>query len=295
MTDVAEPTREFERHRAHLFGIAYRMLGSVAEAEDMVQDCWLRWTAADRAAVAAPRAFLARTITRLCIDHRKSARVQRESYTGPWLPEPVAEGLSPDIEMENAETLTVALMLALERLSPLERAAYLLHDIFDMGFSEIARALGRSEPGCRQLAARARRHVREAKPRFAVADEDGDRLVSAFVAASRDGDIASLTALLTETASAHTDGGGARIAAINVIQGRDKVVRFITGLRRKRGWRPPEILWRGAINGLPGMISRDAHGVLQSDAFAIADGRIEAIYTVRNPAKLAHIAARLDR
>ncbi|MEM8695720.1 MAG: sigma-70 family RNA polymerase sigma factor [Pseudomonadota bacterium] len=289
MSGTPDPLAEFERHRAYLFGIAYRMLGSVAEAEDMVQDCWLRWSAADRIGVAKPRSFLARTVTRLCIDHQKSARVRRETYVGPWLPEPLADGLGPGIEMERAETVTMALMLALERLSPLERAAYLLRDIFDMDFPEIASALGRSEASCRQLASRARRHIREAKPRFPVAGADSEKLVDAFIAASQEGDIGTLASLLAQDVAVHTDGGGKRIAALNVIRGREKVVRFIAGLHRKLGAWPPGIVWRGTMNGLPAILSRDADGVLQSDMFAVADGRIEAIYTIRNPAKLAHI------
>jgi RNA polymerase sigma-70 factor (ECF subfamily) len=182
MTERQDPAAEFESLRGQLTGLAYRMLGSRAEAEDMVQEAWLRWHAADRAAVREPRAFLSKTVTRLCLDQLKSARARREEYVGQWLPEPVLDGaqLAAGSASEYADDLSVALLLALERLSPLERAAFLLHDVFDLGFEEVAEALGRDPAACRQLASRARSHVREEKPRFKPSAEEEQRVFAAF-------------------------------------------------------------------------------------------------------------------
>src|SRR3954454_5899397 len=189
----------FEAHRGHLLGLAYRMLGSVAEAEDVVQEAYLRWHEANTDGVSDPRAYLARVVTRLGLDHLKSARVRREHYVGPWLPEPVvdADALSAGTASEYADDVTVALLLALERLSPLERAAFLLHDVFDLDFAEVARTLGRSEAACRQLASRARTHLREARPRFTAPPEAGERLAGAFLRAARSGEVTALAQLLT--------------------------------------------------------------------------------------------------
>jgi RNA polymerase sigma-70 factor, ECF subfamily len=288
-----EAGRDFEPHRRHLAGLAYRMLGSVTEAEDIVQEAYLRWHGADRDRVAEPRAFLARIVTRLCLDQLKSARVRRETYIGPWLPEPVldtalfaAEGTG-----DYAEDLSVALMLTLERLSPLERAAFLLHDVFDTGFAEIALALGRSEAACRQLAARARSHVRDARPRFAVAPEDGARVAEAFLAAVLTGDAAALTLLLAGSARLHSDGGGKKPAALNVIEGGDKVARFFLGLARKNAGRNFREIRAARINGLPGFVAIEQDGSAMTAGFEIADGVVTAIYLMRNPDKLRHLAA----
>ncbi len=194
---MSDSAQSFEPHRRHLTGLAYRMLGSLAEAEDIVQDAYLRWHGAERGAIANPRAFLSKTVTRLCLDHIKSARVRREEYIGPWLPEPVLDpaALAPDSASDMAHDLSMALMLALERLSPLERAAFLLHDVFDMEFAEIAPALERNEAAVRQLAARARAHVEAARPRFAATPDEGAKLAEAFLAASRSGDAAGMIAI----------------------------------------------------------------------------------------------------
>src|SRR3954454_22473286 len=189
----------FEDHRDHLLGLAYRLLVSIAEAEDVVQEAYLRWHGADTEEVADPRAYLARVVTRLGLDHLKAARAPREHYIGPWLPEPVVDAgaLSAGTASEYADDVTVALLLALERLSPLERAAFLLHDVFDLGFAEVARTLGRSEAACRQLASRARTHLREARPRFTAPPEAGERLAGAFLRAARSGEVTALAQLLT--------------------------------------------------------------------------------------------------
>ena len=206
----------FDPLRPRLTRVAYRMLGSVADAEDVVQDAFIRWIGADRGAVREPEAFLRRTVTRLCLDQLKSARHRREIYVGPWLPEPVVEEA-----VEEEEDVTLPLMLALERLSPLERAAFLLHDVFGVGFEEIAVTIRRSPAACRQLAARARTHVREARPRFRVEKRRGLAIAEAFFAASRDGDMAALEAMLAADVSLHADGGGKRSAASRPILGFD--------------------------------------------------------------------------
>jgi RNA polymerase sigma-70 factor (ECF subfamily) len=285
------PAHAFETHRSHLLGVAYRMLGSLAEAEDIVQESWLRWERTEQDGIANPRAFLSRIVTNLCLDQMKSARARREEYVGPWLPDPVAEGVGPDVEAERADSLSVALLLALERLSPLERAAFLLHDIFDMDYPEVASQLGRSEASCRQLTARARAHVQADKPRFRVAQDEGDRLVDAFLAASQSGETSAFAGLLADDVAFHGDGGGVKIAARNIIEGMDRVARFFLGVTQKGSDYPSRILWRGRINGLPGYVSMEKGDILQSAAFDIEAGRIKAIYIIRNPHKLRHLAS----
>src|SRR5918997_1138434 len=240
---TTDPSATFEPHRRRLLGLAYRMLGSMAEAEDAVQEAYLRWHDADRASVADPRAFLMTTTTRICLDVLKSARLRREEYVGPWLPDPVTDtaALAPDAQTALAEDLSVALLLALDRLSPLERAAFLLHDVFDYSFAQVAAALGRSEAACRQLASRARARIREARPVGAVPppgtasslDPKHAELVSAFITASRSGDLDGLTRLLASDAKLVTDGGGKVPAALNVIEGAERVATFLAGVVRK--------------------------------------------------------------
>ena len=278
---MADP---FPSLRPRLIRLAYRMLGSVAEAEDIVQDAYIRWHQADRAAVREPAAYLSRTITRLCLDHLNSARVRRETYVGPWLPEPVLE---PEPEEDD---LSLTLMMALERLSPLERAAFLLHDVFGLGFDEIAATLGREPAACRQLAARARKNVRAAKPRYRVPPDEGRRMAEAFFTASRSGDVEALRTLLAEDVIAYTDGGGITRAALNPLAGFRRVSGFFAGVARKANFACPPLLYRGLINGLPGFVTLEPGEVLQTTALEIEDGRITAIYVVRNPEKLGHLA-----
>ena len=295
---TTDPSTTFEPHRRRLLGLAYRMLGSMAEAEDAVQEAYLRWHDADRDTVKEPRAFLMTTTTRICLDVLKSARMKREQYVGPWLPDPVTDttALAPDAQTELAEDLSVALLLALDRLSPLERAAFLLHDVFDYSFSQIAEALGRNETACRQLASRARTRVREARPRGVTPphaastsiDPRHAELLSAFMSASRSGDIATLTRLLASDAKVVTDGGGKVPAALNVIEGADRVAAFLAGVVRK-GWRDDFTVRFDTINGLPGLILDAPHGPIQTNAFEIEGGVVKAIYVVRNPDKLQHL------
>lgn len=282
----------FEAERPRLLRLAYRMTGSFAEAEDVVQDAWLRWARAD--AVAVPAAWLTRVVTRLCLDHLKSARVRRETYVGAWLPEPLlgAAG-AEDVAGDVSDDLTLTLMLALERLSPLERAAFLLHDVFDVALPAIAETLDRTPATVRQLAARARRHVAEARPRYPLDPAEGTRIAGAFFAAARDGDAAALSALLAQDVAIHADGGGRVPAFRNVIRGIDRALRLFAGLRRKYRDAPVALLRLTTIDGLPGYVSRERGGVLQTTALDVRDGRIAAIYIVRNPDKLRHVAAAL--
>lgn len=287
--DALAGGHDFEAHRRYLTGLAYRMLGSVAEAEDVVQDAYLRWHGADREVVADIRGYLARIVTRLCLDHLKSARVRREHYVGPWLPEPVLDD-APFAAEDSPHDLSMTLMLALERLSPLERAAFLLHDVFDVDFPEVAEALGRTEAACRQLASRARTHVRESRPRFAVSASDGARLAEAFVTAARSGDAEGLTRILAEGAVLHSDGGGKHRAALRPILGRDKISRFFVGIARKQASFEGFGFTAAQINGQPGFVIEEPGGGLQTLSFEIHNGQIAAVYVVSNPDKLKHLA-----
>ncbi|WP_026621086.1 RNA polymerase sigma-70 factor, ECF subfamily (plasmid) [Ensifer sp. WSM1721] len=273
----------FDPLRPKLMRVAYRMLGSVADAEDMVQEAFIRWMRADRAAVREPEAFLRRTVTRLCLDQLKSARRQRETYVGPWLPDPVV------VEEEDDGDVTLPLMLALERLSPLERAAFLLHDVFGLGFEEVAATIKRDPAACRQLATRARAHVREARPRFRIEKERGLEFAEAFFTASRSGDMKTLGAMLAADVSVHADGGGKRAAAIEPIIGFDAVMKVHEKLAALFQTHGSKLLRVGLVNGLPGFITLEADGELQTTALEIEDGKIAAIYVVRNPDKLRHL------
>jgi RNA polymerase sigma-70 factor, ECF subfamily len=287
----------FEPHRRYLVGLAYRMLGSVAEAEDVAQDAFLRWNAADRDSVSEPRAFLARTASRLCLDRMKSARAHREHYVGTWLPEPVIDAPiggapatgDPGRAASLAEDVSYALLMTLERLSPLERAAFLLHDVFDMEYAAIAETLERSEAACRQLVARGREHVRDERPRFEATPDASARLAGAFHAALIGGDLPALAQLLADDAVFYSDGGGKRNAALNPLYGKDKILRFVAGLAAK-GWLPTPLNAEPvSINGGYGFVVRTDEGV-ETLAFDVSGDRIVAIYAVRNPDKLRHVA-----
>jgi RNA polymerase sigma-70 factor, ECF subfamily len=283
-------TQVFEMQRGALLGLAYRMLGSRAEAEDVVQDAYLRWHAIDHADIEEPRRYLSTIVTRLCLDRMKSAQAQREVYTGQWLPEPVVdEAFGADSASDLAHDLSVALMMTLERLTPLERAAFLLHDVFDFGFTEIAAVLERSEAACRQLAARAREHIRSGRPRFPSSREEGHRLAAAFRKAAESGDIQALTQLLAGDAVLYSDGGGKRLAALNPIYGADKILRFLEGVTRKNLSFPAMQIRPATVNGLAGFVMREADGSVNTMAFEHRDGRIAAIYLVRNPDKLRYV------
>ena len=258
----------FDPLRPRLIRVAYRMLGSVVDAEDVVQEAFIRWMGADRGAVREPEAFLRRTVTRLCLDQLKSARRRRETYVGPWLPDPV-------IEEEEDEDVTLPLMLALERLSPLERAAFLLHDVFGLGFEEVAATIQREPAACRQLAARARTHVRDARPRFRVERQHGLEPAEAFFAASRSGDMKTLGRMLP--------------AAIEPIFGFDAVMEVHELLAVWFRRNASEFVRAVFVNGLPGFVTREADGELQTTALDVENGKVTAIYVVRNPDKLKHL------
>jgi RNA polymerase sigma-70 factor (ECF subfamily) len=291
MAGSDEAAVTFEPHRRRLTGLAYRMLGSLSEAEDIVQDAYLRWHTAERGRVDNPRAYLSRTVARLCLDHLKSARARRETYVGPWLPEPIVDqtALAPDTASELADDLSLALLMALERLSPLERAAFLLHDVFEMEFGDIAKVLDRSESACRQLAARGRAHVHDARPRFRVPEEEVARIADAFQRAIVSGNATKFAEVLAADAILYSDGGGKRAAALNPIYGRDKIVRFFEGVARGGGL--PAAVRQVQVNGLPGFVMVDRDGNIDTIAtIDIRDGHVVAIYAVRNPDKLAHVS-----
>ena len=274
-------------HRGRLLGLAYRMLGSRSDAEDVVQDAYLRFAGAQD--VHNTEAFLVTVVTRLCLDRLKSAKAQREVYIGPWLPEPVfdAEGLSADAATELADDLSFALLLALDRLSPMERAAFLLHDVFDTPFTEIAAMLGRTEASCRQLASRARRAVRDNRPAPAATSDSHARLLQAFSDAVASGNVAQLAELLRADAVALTDGGGRKFAARNPIVGADKVARFFIGLAGKIAGQDVRIQ-PAVINGAVGALLYLDGELDLTLSMAISGEKIAAIYIVRNPDKLRH-------
>jgi len=301
--EMSDPATSFEPYRRRLLGLAYRMLGSMADAEDAVQDTYMRWHSADRNNVWDARSFLMTTTTRICLDMLTSARARREEYVGQWLPEPVVDtaALAPDSRTELTEDLSIALLLTLDRLSPLERAAFLLHDVFDFSFSEVASGLERSEAACRQLASRARAHVQAARPRGATIapgrpgelDAKHVQLLSAFATATESGDLDALIQLLASDARVVTDGGGKVRAALETIDGADRVARFLVGVTRKhpgQWWRDDFTVRFATINGLPGVIVDAPEGPVQTTAFEIEGGVIRALYIVRNPDKLRHLA-----
>ncbi|WP_264211298.1 sigma-70 family RNA polymerase sigma factor [Leisingera thetidis] len=284
-------TDAFLSARPRLFAAAYRMLGTVSDAEDILQDAFLRWQAAPQAEVLDPAGYLMRITTRLCLDQLKSARARRETYPGEWLPEPL---LTEDPAERLDHDVSVALLLALENLSPLERAAFLLHDIFDSGYEDISAALDRSPDACRQLAARARRKVQRLRPGAPANPDQGKDLAEAFFRASKTGDTAALTRLLAQDVQLISDGGGKAIATLNPIYGLDRVLRLCEGLARKAGRNLPD-RWRLCqLNGLPAILSREPDGILQAMALELRDGRIARIYVTRNPDKTRHLADALN-
>jgi RNA polymerase sigma-70 factor (ECF subfamily) len=285
----------FEDYRSLLFSVAYRMMGTVADAEDIVQDAWLRWSAGDRSAVDDPKAYLVRIVTNTAIDRLRSARVRRESYVGPWLPEPVLT--SPDVaeDVELAESVSLAMLVVLETLSPLERAVFVLREVFGFSHAEVAGTLDRSEASVRQVAHRARQHIAERRPRFSTDRAEQRRVTEEFMSAMAGGDIDRLLAVLAPDVVLVSDGGGKRTAARRPLEGATQVARFLVGI----GQRPydgvavedmtMEIV---DVNGVPGVVIRGGGKVLSAFATEIADGRVHAFHVVANPDKLHTVAER---
>ncbi|WP_437950236.1 RNA polymerase sigma factor SigJ [Sorangium sp. So ce296] len=299
----------FTAHRRSLFGLAYRMLGSAAEAEDVVQEAYLRARAAGEVP-EAPGPYLATIVTRLCLDVLKSARARREAYVGPWLPEPVPTGdlldvggaaagypgegagaESPAARMDRVESISMAFLVVLESLSPLERAALILRDVFDWEFDALAGALGRSPAACRQLVHRAREHVAARQPRFRATEAERRRLFEAFLDAAARGDAGALAAMLAEGASVTPDSGGKASAARRVLSGRDRITRYLIGLWRKGAG---AIVTRVAsVNGAPALLVYEGARLATAVGLDASPAGIDAIWLMRNPDKLARLEAAL--
>jgi RNA polymerase sigma-70 factor (ECF subfamily) len=273
-----------------LFSIAYRMLGSVTEAEDVLQDAYLRWHQVPQAEVESARSFLAAVVTRLCIDRLRSARARRETYVGPWLPEPLLTEAAPDVaeEAELADSISMAFLVLLESLTPLERAALLLREVFGFGYDEIARILDRSEEACRQLVSRGRKRLGDPRPRFEADPGRRRELTEQFLAAVGSGDLAGLLELLAEDAVAWGDGGGRVAAARRPIVGAQQVARFLLGVTRSL---PPDLEIRVAqVNGQPGILAFSGGQPFTVIVLEMAEGRIHGLRIVVNPDKLRRLA-----
>ena len=288
ITDQAMTSSEldeavFEAQRPKLFSIAYRMLGSASEAEDVVQDAWLRARADQGADVRSPRAYLTTIVTRLCIDHLRSAERTRMEYPGPWLPEPLAEPNQESTEL--ASSLTTAFLVLLEQLAPTERAVFLLRDVFELDFDEIAASVGKSETNTRQILTRARRRLRGSRPRYTASRRESEEIVRTFRHACATGDVAELMAVLHPEAHLTADGGGKVAAATRPVLGADRVAKFILGYAGKLQWAESDFELV-TINGAPGLLMRHPLSGAGTYSFDIVDGRIRAIYVVRNPDKL---------
>jgi len=289
MPDTHDCIAEFEAHRNLLFAIAYRMVGTVSDAEDLVQEAYVRWQGS-AGEVQAPKAFLTTVVTRLAIDHLKSARVRRETYIGPWLPEPLLTVQSPsaDQNLALAESLSTAFLILLEHLTPVERAAFLLREIFDYDYDEIAAVLDKNEANCRQIVKRAKDHLQGRQRHLPVSRHAQEALLVEFRKACEQGDMEGLLAILSDDAILYSDGGGKIAAAVNPIYGADRVARFLLGITAKGG--PGRVARVAEVNGAPGLIvERD--GVLDSIiSFELNGDKIQTIYGVRNPDKLKTVS-----
>ncbi len=279
----------FEEYRPVLARLAYRMLGSITDTDDILQEAYLRWTGASQSAVKTPRSYLYSIVTRLCIDMRQAIDERKHSYVGPWLPEPVVEpdGAASGGRLETAESVSMAILMVLESLSPVERAAYLLRRIFDYGYDEIAEILSKPEPSCRQLVSRAEGRILERRPRFEPEPAEVARLTEAFIGACSSGDLDGLVGLLAADAVLYSDGGGKVLAALAPIRGADHIARFFVGITKKA---PADMeVHRVRVNGQPGLLTLIGGQVFNVLTFDVADGRIVACFIIRNPDKLAHV------
>ena len=284
--------RTYDQHRPLLFSIAYRMLGSVMDAEDVVQEAFVRWRRVPEAEVRSPKAYLSAVVTRLCIDRLRSARARREQYVGPWLPEPLPDERAPDAAEETVvleESLSMAFLVLLESLTPVERAVFLLREVFDYDYAEVSRIVGKEEANCRQISRRARATVAARRPRFERSPKEEERLTNEFLQACSAGDMEGLLRLLSEDVTLWSDGGGKTRAALNPVHGAGNVARFFSGILRKA---PSDLaVRRTSINGRPGLIGYFGDGTPQSVAtFEFAEGNILAIRLVVNPDKLGTVA-----
>jgi RNA polymerase sigma-70 factor, ECF subfamily len=280
----------FEDYRAALSRLAYRMLGSLADVDDVLQEAYLRWTRDDRASVQSPRAYLFSIVTRLCIDQRQAVDARKQTYIGPWLPEPVvACGTTGPIDrIETAESVSMAFLLVLESLSPVERAAYLLRRVFDYDYDEIAKILDKSEPSCRQHVSRAEKRIFDRRPRFEPEPAEAERLTDAFLQACATGELAGLVQLFAADAVLYSDGGGKVAAALAPIRGADKIARFFLGILKKA---PPGLEVRKVrVNGQPGLMALIDGQIYLVLTLDVVDGRIANCFVVRNPDKLGRVS-----
>jgi RNA polymerase sigma-70 factor (ECF subfamily) len=283
----------FESYRGYLFAVAYRMLGSAMDAEDMVQETYLRSQATPSEAIVSPRAFLTTILTRLCLNQLQSARRQREAYVGPWLPEPVAtdraaDAANPEERMERYESISLAFLVLLEELQPVERAVFLLRDVFDYEYAEIAEFLGKSEVACRQAFSRAKKHLAEHRPRFTPSPEAHRQMLTSFLQAVQGGDMGALTTMLAEDVTLWGDGGGkVRGATTRPISGRDAVARFTAASTR---FLPERYTVEVAeVNGLPAVVVRSDGRAFSVISVAVADGQIQHVFVIANPDKLGRL------
>ncbi len=296
---VSTDEQTFSEHRNLLFAIAYRLLGSAADAEDVVQDAWFKWSAADRGQVLDPKAYLARIVSNLAMDRLRSTRRQRETYVGPWLPEPILTQADSTEDVATAESVSLAMLVVLETLSPLERAVFVLKDVFDFSFAEIAEAVDRSESAVRQAGHRARNHIQARRPRFETDRVKRRAVTERFFAATTGGDINALMELLAPDVTLWTDGGGKVRQAMRPIIGAEKVARWIAGTIT-RPYEGVEIADMTAevvdINGGPGIVIRGAGRTIATLTVDLDDdGRIVTIHNVANPDKLHAIADGVKR
>ncbi len=287
---TSHPLVLFEDHRQLLFGIAYRMLGTVMDAQDMVQNTYIRWQESSPDEVRSPRAWLTTVITRLCINHLQLARVQRETYIGSWLPEPLVEegAATPVANAQLADSLSLAFLLLLETLTPTERAVFILREGFDCKFSEIAGIVDKSEINCRKILTRARQRIDERRPRFDVAPEEAEKMVVPFIEAVRKGDYETLLASMAENVVLITDGGGKARAISKPLHGAEPIAKLLVNVARHYGSKSEEIRF-ATVNGLPGYVSFDGPTPQRVMAFGIENGRITALFAITNPDKLRHL------
>ena len=288
---AVDTLKAFDELKPLLFSIAYRMLGSMMDAEDIVQETFLRWQGCDRAKVDSPKGWLSTVTTRLCINQLKSARVQRETYVGPWLPEPLVTSLdnNPAENAKLADSLSLAFMVLLESLTPTERAVFVLREVFSYEFSDIAAIVEKAEANCRQILVRARKSVEERRPRFDVSQEAAEVLIQQFQSAVQTGNLESLLKLLAKEVVLTSDGGGKARALLRPIFGADRVARALIGATKKFS-SGTQMLHRAVINGLPGSISVDRNLIRLVIAFGIRGNRIRPLFIITNPEKLRHLS-----